>query len=68
MVLGACKPVDVLPCFVHVQGVRETATMMGFLGHPSLRAVGCPSQGPGEVNGPHEWANPKPFEALRPSF
>jgi hypothetical protein len=35
MVLGACKPVDVLPCFVHVQGVRETAAIMGFLGHPS---------------------------------
>jgi hypothetical protein len=30
---------------------------MNFLGHPS-----------GEANGPRQWANPKLFEALGPSF
>ena len=41
---------------------------MRFLGHPSLRAVGCPSQRPDETSGPPQWANRKLFEALRPSF
>ncbi len=41
---------------------------MRFSGHPSLRAVGCPSQRPGETNGPPQWENRKLFEAVRPSF
>jgi hypothetical protein len=41
---------------------------MRFLGHPSLQAVGFPSQRPGETNGPPQWANRKLSETVRPSF
>jgi hypothetical protein len=36
--------------------------------HLFLRAVGCPSKGPGQPNRPHQRANPRLFKALQASF
>ncbi len=53
MVLGACKPVDVLPCFVHVQGVRETATIIGFLEYPWMGQKAHRNEGEGVLQRSH---------------